>query len=176
MSSNRIICVTGPESSGKTTLAESVAHMLNAPLVPEVARRMLSPGQGYDAEDVERIAFAQAALEAQALSSDSKWVVLDTDLLVIRIWMQERFGGWSDALEALFDAQTPRLYVLCAPDMPWEPDPLREHPEERWRLYDRYQAALKELKEVKPISVLSVRGNHDRRLAAVRSTLGLEPL
>jgi nicotinamide riboside kinase len=38
------------------------------------------------------------------------------------------------------------LYLLCSPDIPWEPDPLREHPEQRHELYLRYLAALVDMK------------------------------
>ena len=36
-------------------------------------------------------------------------------------------------------------YFLCKPDIPWEPDPLRENPEDRERLFKLYERGLLEI-------------------------------
>lgn len=166
------MCLTGAESSGKTTLAEALAEHLDARLVPEAARQMLSRQRTYGIDDVVRIGLAQAASEAAALAAHTGWVVADTDLTVIRIWLQERFGMWPRALNAPFDARAPRVYVLCAPDMPWQPDPLREHPNDRWRLHEQYRDLLASMGD----PVLEVSGSVAERVVAVTSWLSsLEP-
>ena len=38
--------------------------------------------------------------------------------------------------------QATRRYLLCKPDIPWQPDPQRENPSDRDRLYARYEAEL----------------------------------
>jgi nicotinamide riboside kinase len=38
------------------------------------------------------------------------------------------------------------LYLLCDVDLPWEPDPLREHPDSRKYLFDLYRKELDERK------------------------------
>jgi len=103
-----VICVTGPESTGKTTLAIRLAEALAAPLVEEVARSWLTeraiaqaethPRDAPDAAlqryeygpaDVLEIARAQFDAEAAALRSGAPVVVADTDLTVIRVWWEE---------------------------------------------------------------------------------------
>ena len=161
----RIVCLTGAESSGKTTLAEALAEALEGVLVREVARELLVPGEAYDEEDVIRIAHHQVDAENRALASTTGWVIADTDLKVIRIWMAERFGNWPAALAQRFAERPPRRYVLCAPDIPWQADPLREHPADadRVRLHALYQTLLAEL----DASWLEVSGGVETRLQAV---------
>ncbi len=67
-------------------------------------------------------------------------LVCDTDWTVVYIWEQYKYGRshLSPPLTIL-----PSLYLLCAPDISWQPDPLREHPAERDALFDQYEDLLK---------------------------------
>ncbi|MCB0529363.1 MAG: ATP-binding protein, partial [Saprospiraceae bacterium] len=58
------IVVTGPESSGKTTLAAALSDQLAAPVVPEFAREYLAHlGRAYQREDLAAIGAGQQAWE-----------------------------------------------------------------------------------------------------------------
>jgi len=138
----RLIAITGAESTGKTTLAQALAEALPGQLVTEASRDLLAPGADYDLEDVVAIGHEQNRRENLVLQSTRSWVVADTDLLVIRIWLQERFKVWPDSLAQLWNLQTPRLWILTAPDIPWEPDPLRENRHDRERLHALYRQQL----------------------------------
>ncbi len=138
----RLIAITGAESTGKTTLAEALAEALPGQLVTEASRDLLAPGALYDLDDVVAIGHEQNRRERLALQSTSGWVVADTDLLVIRIWLQERFQVWPETLAQLWNLQPPRIWILTSPDIPWEPDPLRENPHDRERLHELYRQSL----------------------------------
>ena len=137
-----IISIVGPECTGKTALAGALAGHFGVGFVPEYARDYLGTRTDYGPADVEAIARGQAALEADALAGGGSPVILDTDLLVIRVWWQEKYGPLPDWLLRALDAQAPRRYLLTAPDLPWEPDPLRESPLDREWLFDVYRRAL----------------------------------
>ncbi len=139
-----VICVTGAESTGKSTLAGALAQALGSPLVPEVARDYLAGREGYDRDDVLAIARAQHAAEQQALEAGDRLVVADTDLTVIQVWWEEKYGELDPWLASALAARTPRRYLLTMPDLPWEFDPLRESPDDRERLHRRYLALLSE--------------------------------
>lgn len=143
-----VVCLTGPESTGKSTLAQELATALAVPLVPEVARDYLQRravvGQpGYAPEDLLNIAKQQLAAEQAALAAGAGLIVCDTDLLVVQVWWRERFGEPDPWLRRAMSERTPRRYLLMAPDLPWQPDPLRESPSDRDRLFDVYLRALR---------------------------------
>jgi NadR type nicotinamide-nucleotide adenylyltransferase len=141
------IIITGSESSGKTTLANFLAKSLNAPLIPEFSREYLKDkGLSYTFEDLVNIAIGQQNLEDEALKNGEKLIVCDTDLTVLNIWADERFGNIPAVVGARLKAYETDFYLLCKPDLPWEYDPLRENPNDRDRLFKRYNDLLKNLK------------------------------
>ena len=159
-----IVCLTGAESTGKTTLATALASRYQAPLVPEAARRHLVANRPYGPEDVLAIANEQMRLEAEALAGSPRLVVCDTDLLVIQIWWQVKFGPLPEKLVEALAQRSPRGYLLTRPDIPWTPDPLRESGGERSDLHRRYQRALAD----GPHPYLEVGGCLSDRLATAR--------
>lgn len=147
-----LFVLTGPESTGKSTLGYWLAQRLSAPFVPEVARNYLSqqlthPDNAntksnetytYGPDDLRAIAIQQQHAESAALTGDATVVVADTDQRVIQLWWAERFPDLpSDFHKAGVSEQLPvkRSYLLCYPDLVWEPDPLRENPNDRLRLF-----------------------------------------
>lgn len=167
-----VVCVTGPESTGKTAIAQQLAGALAVPLVPEVAREYLAERPKYDQEDLLAIARAQLAAEQDALAEGTGLIVCDTDLQVIQIWWEERYGDVDPWLVGALAERSERRYLLAAPDLPWEPDPLRESPHDRERLFQRYRQAVQE--SAFPYVELrgEGRGRFERALAAVQRWLG----
>jgi nicotinamide riboside kinase len=140
---DRTICLTGPESSGKTTLALALGARLGAPVVPEIAREYLANRSVYAPEDVLEIARRQLAAERQARSAHRGLLICDTDLLVLRIWWREKYGALPALLNDMPQEYGDRAYLLLAPDLPWTPDPLRENPTDRERLFALHRAELR---------------------------------
>ena len=143
------LIITGPESSGKTTLAERLAREFDLPLVPEVARSYFAERgtTHYDSADLLAIAERQHAAERAASEQGAPWVVADTDQFVLQLWWQEKFGAVPERLLELRPNALElslRHYLLCYPDLAWEPDPLRENPSDRQRLFRLQLAALEE--------------------------------
>ncbi len=159
-----IVCLTGSESTGKTTLARALARLYRAPLVEEAARGYLAGRTGYGPDDLLAIARAQMRLEAAALNGGPQLVICDTDLLVVRIWWEVKYGALPDWLATECARLAPRLYLLTAPDFPWVPDPLRETGGSRTDLHRRYRRALQAGEQ--PFMELS--GDFHLRLKAAR--------
>lgn len=159
----RKIAIVGPESSGKSTLAEAVALRLGAGLVTEAARDFLDDlGRPYAEPDLLAIAMAQAANEdmVAAAPGGSGIVICDTDLITIRVWSEEKYGRCDPWIMEQSEKRRYDLWLLCAPDMPWEPDPLRENPHDRDRLFQVYLTMLEELR--KPYAIIA--GDRQARL------------
>lgn len=151
------IVILGPESSGKTQLAQALAAHYHTAWVPEAARGFLAHnGNQYTKEDLQNIAEAQIREEERVREkwqehwkqeTSRPFVFLDTDLQVIRVWSEWVFGQCDSTLLKMLSAKTHHGYLLCEPDLPWESDPLRSNPDERERLaiYHHYREMLIDL-------------------------------
>jgi len=138
----KILVFTGPESSGKTTSAERIAMEYQLPLVKEYAREYLTKhGREYTLEDIRNIAKKQVELERQAYQ-ENPLIICDTDIVILEIWALEKYRTSLGIKDELADK---KHYLLCYPDIPWEPDSLRENPEDRMRLFERYTHYLRDL-------------------------------
>lgn len=140
---NLKILITGPESSGKSTLATALANSLDGSLVKEQARAYLEDKSGsYVENDLLKIAQKQHNAE---LKASGKIVVCDTGLEVIKIWSEEKYGRCHDWIEERLKSSQYDLVFLCSPEIPWEPDPLRDNPADRDRLFKLYKNLLASL-------------------------------
>lgn len=161
------IAITGPESSGKTTLCKSLSEYYKVDCIPEFARNYLEKSKGkYNQSDLDSIGKGQ--LEAVELS-DADVVVCDSDFSVLEIWSQYKFNNVSEYLNSLVEKEIFDLHILCAPDIPWEEDPLRENPDNRDELFELYLLSLK--KHGKNFIVVS--GTHTERVKKSLNSIDL---
>ena len=136
------IIITGPESSGKTTLCEALSQHFNIPFSKEYARKYLySLNRDYNQSDLLKIAKGQ-------LQGEANKQLIDTDLITIKIWSNYKYGHCDNWILEQIKKQTieKRFYLLCKPDIKWEADPLRENPINRMDLFELYKKELKILR------------------------------
>lgn len=133
------IAIVGPESCGKSTLAQQLAAHLRARYVPEMARSYFAqhPHANYSVDDVIAIAKLQHDTE-NLISAQHALLICDTSPLVYRIWAEVRFGYCPAEITTLEKQSQYAHTLLCAPDIPWQPDPLRESPHNREKLFALY--------------------------------------
>jgi nicotinamide riboside kinase len=155
------IAFTGPESSGKTTLAVWLSSFLELPYTEEYARTFLTEKTTYEQKDLDQMAIKQVELWPK------EGFIADTELHVFQIWSQVKYKEVSPVISALLSAQQFDHYFLCAPDIPWEADPLRENPNNRHELFDFYKNEL-ELKN-RPFTIL--KGDHQMRQELIKVKL-----
>lgn len=138
------IVITGPECSGKTTLARELSYRYKTVWIPEYARYYLSrmnEPSAYTLPDLENIVEGTLQWYNQAVGDARKIIVQDTGAIVLSVWGDISFGQRPKNLNRLPETD---LYILCSPDVPYVADPLREHEHERDELYNRYLALLNE--------------------------------
>ena len=140
------ILFTGPESTGKTQIAQQLAARYDEPWVPEYARAYLQQlGRPYREADLLDIARGQLAAEdAQAAKADN-FLFCDTSLIVIKVWSEYKYDRCHPWILEQLARRFYGLIVLCGIDTPWTPDPQRENPDEREELYRIYQGELQAL-------------------------------
>jgi nicotinamide riboside kinase len=132
------VAIDGPESTGKSQLALQLAQHFNAVHVDEAARKYLeSLNRSYKQEDLYEIAMLQCRNEDEA-AEKNQLIFCDTTLLVIKVWSEYRFGNCDERIEEEFRKRNYTLHLLTNIDLPWQDDPLREHPYERSGLFNIY--------------------------------------
>src|SRR4051812_48626750 len=137
------ICVTGPESTGKTTLARRLAESLDTDWVPEASRayaeRVGRPLEASDVSPIAREHIAMADDHAQAARSrGAEALIMDTDLLSTVIYSRYYYADVPAWVEAAEQARRADLYLLCDVDVPWIADGVRDRPVGRGAMFDRF--------------------------------------
>ena len=142
------IVMFGPESTGKTTLAQALAAHYNTKWVPEYAREYLQEKwnreqKTCEPKDLIPIAEGQICLENKLTKQANKILFCDTDLLETKVYSEAYYLGNCDPiLEKYAVENTYNLYFLTYIDVPWEKDDLRDKPEEREEMFDYFKNTL----------------------------------
>jgi NadR type nicotinamide-nucleotide adenylyltransferase len=141
------IAITGPESTGKSELAQGLAKYYNTMWVPEYAREYLNNlERPYEYEDILTIAKGQVKGEKEMRTQAGRFLFADTEMLVLKIWCDVKYGKCHPWILDKLEKQNYDLYLLTDIDLPWQPDPLREHPDMRKELFDLYLGELEKRK------------------------------
>jgi len=139
----KTIVITGPESSGKTTLLRALRSRLDATLIPEYARIFLNKKKiNTQFHHILRMAQGQLELYEKAKEHSPELIIADTDLLVLYIWSKLKFPEFDFNKFHSWEKRPVDLYLLCEPDIPWEADELREDPDGRYKIFDLYKNTL----------------------------------
>lgn len=133
------IAIFGPESTGKTRLAATLAAHFSAPLVAEYAREFWDRHGVITLEDIPGIAREQwrredaAAAEVCHIIDDKRpsLVICDTEALTTVLWSDLLYGTCPDDIRRGADrrARDYALYLLLDIDVPFVPDPQRCFPD-----------------------------------------------
>ena len=142
------IVILGPESVGKTTLCHELEKNLKAVFIPEFARNYIEQiHRTYTYEDVELIAKQQVKDLKEAINNntDNEFLVMDTFLIVTKVWFLHVFNRCPVWLQTELENAQIDFFLLLKPDIPWLDDPVRENPHIREYLYDWYKRELDEI-------------------------------
>ncbi|GAC1398138.1 MAG: AAA family ATPase [Thermoanaerobaculia bacterium] len=139
------VCLIGPESTGKSTLAERLAKHFGAPWVREFSREYAeSRNNRLSYADVESIAQGQMETEARGPRPEAL-VILDTDLISTVVYARHYYGRCPQWIIGEARARRADLYLLMDTGVPWIPDPVRDAGgAARQELFDAFRAALDE--------------------------------
>lgn len=161
------VVIIGPESTGKSTLAESLARHFHTYWVKEYAREyLLQHGTEYTFDDLLTIAKGQLQQEeddvARAENEGKTIIFIDTDMYVMKVWSEFVFEKCDPFILQQIASRKYDLYLLCNTDLPWVKDELREYPdlETREKLFHIY----KDLMVNQQVPWVEIKGNYDQRL------------
>ncbi|MCR5049642.1 MAG: ATP-binding protein [Paludibacteraceae bacterium] len=150
------IGIIGPESTGKSVLAENLAERLNGLLIPEYARYYVEHKGTTDVTWDELCEIAKYQIDEIAsifsrthigLKSNSTTCIFDTELIVTKVWYEYVFGQVPEWLNEAIKTYPMDVYLLCMPDIPWIPDKARSNGGDaiRWELYRRYEEEIQNM-------------------------------
>lgn len=178
------IVITGPESTGKSTLCGQLAAHYHTLWCPEYAREyLLKNGMNYSFDDLLTIAKGQVALEEKFIAEAEKTerskirvesrlnggdsrppelLFIDTDMYVMKVWCEFVFGDCHQFILEQIVERKYDLYLLCNTDLPWVKDELREYPdlETRSKLYLIY----KDILTNQSVPWVDISGGYEERL------------
>jgi len=154
------VAVIGPECTGKSDLSAYLATYFKTEWVPEYARgymdKLVRP---YIQSDLLTIAHGQMRIEDEFARDANKVLICDTNLYVIKVWSEFKFGSCHEEILNQIATRKYDLYLLTNIDIPWEDDPQREHPQQRQELYNIY---LREMKN-QPVPFVEIKGERELR-------------
>ncbi len=165
------VVLFGPESTGKTTLAEQLADHYQTLWVPEYMRQFLEEKweknrQLITKEDLLPISHGQLRQEEIASKKVENLLICDTNILELKVYSEYYYDGYcpefierevmnlSIKAEKIVD-----IYLLTYVDTPWEEDILRDRPNNREEMFSIFEAELK--KQKFPFKIL--KGNLEER-------------
>jgi NadR type nicotinamide-nucleotide adenylyltransferase len=155
------VVFTGSESTGKSTLAAEVAKHYGVEVVPEFVRTFAEQNGGViEFSDHGAIARGQMALEDEHIARAHSLVVQDTDLLSTVVYCKHYFGRCPEWIEEAARERRPDLYLLCATDVPWVADGVRDRGHMREEMQELFVAAL----AASPAASASISGSPEVRL------------
>jgi NadR type nicotinamide-nucleotide adenylyltransferase len=162
------VCIFGPESTGKSTLARQLASHFQTVYASEYARPLLDLKAGRcDPEDFPFIARGQLACEDALARQANRVLFCDTDLITTTIWHEKLAGPCPNWLTEMAAAHNYDLYLLLDIDVPWVDDGQRffSSTDQRHAFFRLCEEAMRARKK----QYVVVRGNWDERFAtAVR--------
>lgn len=163
------ICLYGPESTGKSTLARQLAEHFHTAFAEEWARAYIDRNLGHNwqkelsLQHFEKIARGHLrAVEEKSRQAD-KLLFVDTDAITTMIYSQVYL---KDVPKAVYDAiagQKYDYYLFCDIDLPWTGDCQRDLGERRQQMKEIFLREL-HLRSL-PFAVISGAGENRIRNA-----------
>jgi HTH-type transcriptional repressor of NAD biosynthesis genes len=134
------ICIVGAESTGKTTLAKSLAKLYKTEWVPEYGRLYTEQNiadvfhHHWTDKEFIHITKTQNQMEDDTARRCNKVLICDTDAFATSIWYERYFHKRSSAVEGLAAGRAYDLYIVTDPDTPHIQDGYRDGNEgiRRW--------------------------------------------
>lgn len=151
--------IIGPESSGKSTLAEYLAKRYNGVLVKEYARTYVEEKgttevsweelceiARHQIEEIESL-YSVCKQSERSVLCQAKLIVFDTELIVTKVWFDYAFHRVPEWLLEAIQRYKMDVYLLTMPDIPWIADKARSNGSDaiRQELFERYEQEIQAL-------------------------------
>ena len=157
------ICLYGPESVGKTTIARQLATEYQTIFVPEAVRSLITSND-FVLDDFIRIGIAQTESVQQAEKQANRVLFCDTDVITTQIYSDHYLHEVPPVLYELEHQVRYDAYILLDIDVPWVTDNLRNLGHRRPEMLAQFRYELDRRKL--PYHFIS--GSFPERITAIR--------
>jgi len=135
------IVIVGPESTGKSTLVEKLAHEYGVSYLPEYGRtytETITPSKELVIEDFYQIAETHNdMLLEKHINNRRPWLFVDTDAITTKLFGQMYLDGYEDnRVDEIIKHQWFDLTLLMDIDVEWVNDGTRDFPNDRKKHFD----------------------------------------
>ncbi|QHW00630.1 AAA family ATPase [Spirosoma endbachense] len=160
------ICLYGPESVGKTTLAKQLAIDYQTIFVPEMARSLITSNE-FTSNDFVRIGQAQTQAVQVAERQANRLLFCDTDVITTQIYSNLYLREVSPVLQELEQQVHYDIYFLLDIDVPWVADDLRDQGDRRPEMLARFRYEL----DRRGLNYVLIGGSYTDRLTSIKTTI-----
>ena len=130
--------VIGPESTGKSTLCKTLSERYGYLWIKEYARTYVEQlGRPYTIDDLDVIS-RQLTADLAADYGD-RVVLFDTEMIIMKVWYEQVYGSVPPIVTRTLHDYPMTHYLLLAPDLPAQPDPVRENLNRREYFFALYE-------------------------------------
>lgn len=145
MSRSFKIAIIGPESTGKSELSIKLSNHYNGVYYPEIARDYVAKlNHKYTVQDIDSILELQINQYKEALNDKNRFHFFDTEWIITKIWYEWVYNVLPIDFKDVINSLNYDFYLLCAPDIVWVPDSVRENGgDARQQLFEIYEQELK---------------------------------
>jgi len=155
------LTLVGPESTGKSYMADLLAARFGGPYVPEYGRpyEHYRTAGAYRAEELHFIVDGHVAHRKTLSLAAGPILFEDTDPLLTAVWAEMLLGHSLPELEARIEL--PEHYLLLDANTPWAEDPLRYYAKQEMR--DKFFAKIKAKLDAFSASYTLIHGSFEER-------------
>ena len=162
----KLICFYGPESTGKSVMAQRMAASYHTEFVPEVAKEIISSND-FTVDDIIKIARAQTERIIEKAKTATKFLFCDTDLITTQIYCRHYLHKVPPVLFDLEKQISYDHYFLFDVDVPWVADNFRDLGNYRIEMFSTFKTEL----DIRNIPYQLIFGEWETRATLIKSKL-----
>jgi NadR type nicotinamide-nucleotide adenylyltransferase len=161
------VCLTGVESTGKSSLAPKLAARFGGAVMTEYGRTWAEThGLDFTPEALHEIAAGHLAARAVIEATRPSLIIEDTDIVMTSAWARMLHGARDPVLTAI--PASADLYLLFARDTPWIDDGTRQF---GGRERVRFDAIIRDELAARGIVPVMIGGDWAARQAAAEAAI-----
>lgn len=151
------VVLTGPESVGKSFLANALADHYHTQYVEEYGRSYVEKfGTDFDLLDISHIAAGQLLYEDAAAEKANGYLFCDTDLILTKVWSEFVLDTCPHWIDQMIECRDYDLWLLLDTDWTWHEDGTRKFPGIREDMFHRIKEILESLN--RPFAIIQGSG------------------